>query len=81
MLIYLTHESAEREEVILGEFNSGRVDGILISVSQGTREGSHIRKALGSGLPIVFFDRVCDDVETARVSPMILKAVIWPPSI
>lgn len=67
VLIYLTHESAEREAEILGEFNSGRVDGILISVSQATREGSHISNAMNAGLPIVFFDRVCDDVPTARV--------------
>jgi LacI family transcriptional regulator len=67
VLIYLTHESVEREEIILGEFNSGRVDGILISVSQETGSGSHIQKVINSGLPIVFFDRVCDDVATARV--------------
>lgn len=67
VLIYLTHESVEREEIILGEFNSGRVDGILISVSQETRYGSHIQKVINSGLPIVFFDRVCDDVTTAKV--------------
>jgi LacI family transcriptional regulator len=67
VLIYLTHESVEREEIILGEFNSGRVDGILISVSQETCGGSHIQKAINSGLPIVFFDRVCDDVTAAKV--------------
>jgi LacI family transcriptional regulator len=67
VLIYLTHESVEREEIILSEFNSGRVDGILISVSQETCGGSHIQKAINSGLPIVFFDRVCDDVATAKI--------------
>ena len=35
VLIYLTHESFAREEAILKEFQSGRVDGILISVSGG----------------------------------------------
>ncbi len=67
VLIYLTHESREREEEILGEFNSGRVDGILISVSQETKDSSHIKKVIASGLPVVFFDRVCDDVNTAKV--------------
>jgi LacI family transcriptional regulator len=67
VLIYLTHESAEREEIILGDFNSGRVDGILISVSQQTKNGHHIIKAMADGLPIVFFDRVCEDVPAAKV--------------
>jgi LacI family transcriptional regulator len=67
VLIYLTHESFEREEAILNEFKSGRVDGILISVSKETISGNHIKEAASSGIPIVFFDRVCDDVATAKV--------------
>jgi LacI family transcriptional regulator len=67
VLIYLTHESFVREETILKEFQSGRVDGILISVSGETSHSDHIKKAMASGIPVVFFDRVCEDVETARV--------------
>lgn len=67
VLIYLTHESVEREEIILSDFNSGRVDGILISVSQQTQNGGHIKKAMAAGLPIVFFDRICEDVSAAKI--------------
>ena len=67
VLIYLTHESFVREEAILHEFKSGRVDGILISVSKETISGNHIKEATSSGIPIVFFDRVCDDVTAAKV--------------
>lgn len=67
VLIYLTHESFAREEAILNEFKSGRVDGILISVSGETPNGDHIKELIASGIPVVFFDRICDDVETARV--------------
>ena len=67
VLIYLTHESFDREEAILHEFKSGRVDGILISVSKETISGNHIKEAASSGIPIVFFDRVCDDIATAKV--------------
>jgi LacI family transcriptional regulator len=67
VLIYLTHESMQREEVILSDFNSGRVDGILISVSQQTCNGTHIKKAMDAGLPIVFFDRICEDVPAAKI--------------
>jgi len=67
VLIYLTHESLEREKTILNEFKNGRVDGILISVSEETTSGIHIKEVMNEGTPVVFFDRVCDDVNTAKV--------------
>lgn len=67
VLIYLTHESFAREEAILSEFKSGRVDGILISVSAETIDSTHIKEVIASGKPLVFFDRICEDVETARI--------------
>jgi LacI family transcriptional regulator len=67
VLIYLTHESFEREQAILNEFKSGRVDGILISVSGETSHGDHVKEVIDAGLPVVFFDRVCHDVETAKI--------------
>lgn len=67
VLVYLTHESFEREEAILKEFQSGRVDGILISVSGETSSSDHIREVIAAGMPLVFFDRVCEDVDTAKI--------------
>ena len=67
VLIYLTHESFAREEAILNEFKSGRVDGILISVSAETIDSTHIKEVIASGKPVVFFDRICEDVETASI--------------
>src|SRR4051812_4780767 len=68
VLIYLTHESVSKEEAILKDFKSGRVDGILISVSRETTQGSHICDVQAFGIPVVFFDRVCEEVETAKVT-------------
>ena len=67
VLIYLTHESFAREKAILNEFKSGRVDGILISVSGETSDSKHIKDVAEEGIPLVFFDRVCEDVDTARI--------------
>lgn len=67
VLIYLTHESFEREKAILHQFKSGRVDGILISVSEETSSGGHIKEVIAAGIPVVFFDRICEDVETAKI--------------
>ena len=62
VLIYLTHEHFSREQYILNNFQSGRVDGILLSVTRETPNGAHIREAISRGIPVVFFDRVCDEI-------------------
>lgn len=67
VLIYLTHENFLREEAILKEFANGRVDGILISVSGETSQSDHIRSVVTAGIPVLFFDRICEDVKTTRV--------------
>jgi LacI family transcriptional regulator len=68
VLICLTHESFENERTILKEFQGGRVDGVLLSVSRETSQCDHINDLISNGLPLVFFDRACDDVETAKIT-------------
>jgi len=46
---------------------STRVDGILISISKATENFDHFRKIQDNGIPLVFFDRVCDEIDTDRV--------------
>jgi len=67
VLVYLTHESAAREYEILHELKSGRVDGVLISVSAGVDSNSRAHSELADNVPFVFFDRVCKDVAAAKV--------------
>jgi len=68
VLIYLTHEDFSKEHEILSEFKNGRVDGILISVSGETCQSNHIEEVIKAGVPVVFFDRVCEDVATAKIT-------------
>ncbi|MBS1914793.1 MAG: LacI family DNA-binding transcriptional regulator [Bacteroidetes bacterium] len=68
VLIYLTHENFLKEKEILNDFKSGRVDGVLISVTSETKDSTHICELLSSDVPVVFFDRVFDDIETAKVT-------------
>lgn len=46
---------------------SSRVDGILISVAKGTTDIDHFRYAAEKGIPLVFFDRIIDELDTDRV--------------
>jgi LacI family transcriptional regulator len=68
VIIYLTHEKFNREVSILNDFQSGRVDGVLMSVSCETVETEHIKSVCDKGIPLVFFDRVCEDIPTAKVT-------------
>ena len=68
VLIYLSHEKYSNEKVILEEFQSGRVDGVLISISSETNTSDHINKLHANNIPVVFFDRDQDNIETARVT-------------
>jgi LacI family transcriptional regulator len=67
VLIYLTHESFEREKEMLSDFKSGRVDGVLLSVSAETAENNHIYGLRENGIPVVLFDRVLEEVATTKV--------------
>lgn len=68
VLICLTHESLENEKNILKEFQGGRVDGVLMSVSRETSETGHILDLMANGLPLIFFDRVCEEIDTAKIT-------------
>ncbi len=67
VLIYLSHENFEKEKKILKDFESGRVDGVLISVAKETIQHYHIDALMDKGVPIIFFDRVMDEVTTAKI--------------
>ncbi len=67
VLVYLTYELFYKECSILNDFKSGRVDGVLISVTRETTESHHINELQTNGIPVVFFDRVLPEINTAKV--------------
>jgi DNA-binding LacI/PurR family transcriptional regulator len=46
---------------------SSRVDGILVSLSKHTENFDHFRKIKNDNIPLVFFDRICEEIDTDRV--------------
>ncbi len=68
VLICLTHENFENERTILKEFQGGRVDGVLMSVSGETSQSDHVTDLISGGIPLIFFDRVCEEVETTKIT-------------
>lgn len=61
-------ESYDREKKAIQTLQSKRVDGILVSCSETTREFSHFKNVLNSGLPLVFFDRCIEGIGASTVS-------------
>jgi LacI family transcriptional regulator len=68
MLIYLTHDSMEREVSITRHLQNGRVDGVLISVSSETDTYDHLIEVKEKHIPLVFFDRVCNEIDTVKIT-------------
>ncbi len=67
VIICQSNEKYEREVMNLNTLISGRVDGVLMSLSQETIETGHFRQTIEQGIPLVFFDRICLDLDTSRV--------------
>ncbi|HZH63432.1 MAG TPA: LacI family DNA-binding transcriptional regulator [Flavisolibacter sp.] len=67
VIITQSHESAEREKVNVDHMAARGVDGLLVSLSAETTDLTHLKDLHEKGLPIVFFDRVTDEIETHKV--------------
>jgi len=67
VLIRLTHENVPKEQAILKDLGGGRVDGVLMSVSSDTTDPAAMIELQEKGIPLVFFDRRCEEIDTASV--------------
>ncbi len=67
-LIYLTHESYEKEASVLKHLQGGRVDGVIMSVAAETKDFKHIQNLIDADIQVVFFDRVCEEISASKVT-------------
>lgn len=58
ILLTVSQEHAERERKHILSLMSMRVDGIIISVTQETKDVSIFEKAVEHGVPLIFIDRI-----------------------
>jgi LacI family transcriptional regulator len=68
VLIYLTHEDMEKEVAITQLLQNGRVDGIMMSLSEQTSDTTHLEALKEKGIPLVFFDRTVDQPDAPKVT-------------
>ncbi|MES2332994.1 MAG: LacI family DNA-binding transcriptional regulator [Bacteroidota bacterium] len=67
VIISQSHESYEREVINVQYLASRSIDGLLVSVSSETQDLEHLKNLHRRGFPIVFFDRIVDEMETHKV--------------
>lgn len=67
VMICQSNESHEREVVNTQALVSSRVDGLIVSVSSGLAQFGHFEKLHDKGMPLVFFDRICENIPSSCV--------------
>jgi LacI family transcriptional regulator len=67
IIICQSQESYEREIKNVQTLLSSHIDGILMSISKETKKLDHIKNIQEIGLPLVFFDRIAEEINTDKV--------------
>jgi LacI family transcriptional regulator len=66
-IVLQSNESTEREILNVDAMITNRVAGLIASISQNTNNADHYIKLMDKGIPLVFFDRIIDNLDTSRV--------------
>ena len=67
IIVCQSNESFEREIINTNALIQQRVAGIIASISQSTTSGEHFKNVINRGIPLVFFDRACEDITASKV--------------
>ena len=67
IMVAQSGESYENEVKICQSFFENKVCGIIVSQAKDTTNYDHFNRLIESGVPLVFYDRICTGVEASRV--------------
>jgi len=67
IILYVTNDNLAREKTLLENLSTSSLDGLLISISSDSYINDHFEQLMAKGLPIVFFDRVPNDMQVSKV--------------
>ncbi|WP_207534413.1 LacI family DNA-binding transcriptional regulator [Desertivirga arenae] len=67
LLVSQSNESYETEVANAKVMLTNRVDGLLVSLSKETRNFDHLKAFHKRGVPVVFFNRVCEEMMVPKV--------------
>ncbi|GAA4180074.1 MULTISPECIES: LacI family DNA-binding transcriptional regulator [Sphingobacterium] len=67
IILYVTNDSMAREQSLLENLSTSSLDGLLVSISSDSYINEHFERLMAKGLPIVFFDRVPNNIVASKV--------------
>jgi LacI family transcriptional regulator len=67
LIITQSYESAEKEISGAKTMFNNRIDGLLVSVAYGTESTAHFDQFIKKQIPLIFFDRVIEDLHCTNV--------------
>ena len=67
IMVCRSNEDVNREILNLDSLLANRVAGVIASISQTTKDGAHFQKLINNNVPVVFFDRVIEDIDACKV--------------
>jgi LacI family transcriptional regulator len=67
VIICQSNDQEARESDCVQTLFASRVDGVISSIAINTKNYDHYKTLTNRGIPLVFFDRVCDELETSQV--------------
>ncbi|ACU03001.1 LacI family DNA-binding transcriptional regulator [Pedobacter heparinus] len=65
--LFVTNDSPERELAIMENLSVSSLDGLLVSISSDSDSCNHFQEIIDEGVPVVFFDRVANEIDTSKV--------------
>ena len=67
ILVATSQEQYEREVDICQWFYESKVCGVIVSQAKDTKNYQHFQQLMDTGMPLVFYDRICTGVNASRV--------------
>ena len=65
--VFQSNEDYEQEVGIINTIIKHNYAGVITSISKNTTDSKHFNLLKTFGIPLVFFDRVCNDIKTPKV--------------
>lgn len=67
IMVAQSNEEYDKEVAIVESFRKAKVCGVIASLAKGTMDFAHFRRLVDEEVPLVFYDRICTELNTSRV--------------
>ena len=67
IMVAQSNEEYDKEVAIVESFRKAKVCGVIASLAKGTMDYTHFRRLVEEEVPLVFYDRICTELNTSRV--------------